>query len=60
MLRQLRAINRQILDETLGHYLTARQLDAVEARRVLIVEHYDQAIAKNGEDAVLYDLSPRQ
>jgi hypothetical protein len=60
LLRRLRGLNREQLAHILGKYLTAPQLDALEARRAIIVKHYDAQIGRKGEAAVLYDLPARQ
>jgi len=54
--RKLRALNRDVLGQRLGKYLTPEQLDALEARRELLVKHFDREIAARGENVVLYDL----
>ena len=56
LLRKLREVDRDLLQGALGKYLTAQQLDALETRRALLVRHFDDAIARNGESAVLYDF----
>lgn len=58
VLARLRMLDRQRLQQTLGRYLSSVQLDALEARRVLLVRHFDREIATRGEAAVLYDLRP--
>jgi len=60
VLGRLREINRELLWRTLGGYLAAEQLDALEARRILLVRHFDAQLAGKGEAAVLYDLKPRR
>lgn len=60
LLGRLRELNRAELQRTLGKYLSAPQLDALEMRRTLLVKHFDEQIAKRGEAAVLYNLSVRQ
>lgn len=59
MLGQLRAMDRELLQRTLGNDLSSQQLDALEVRRVLLVRHFDAQIANKGEAAVLYDLTSR-
>jgi hypothetical protein len=59
VLARLRELNRQRLHQTLGRYLSSQQLDALEARRALLVRNFDDQIARRGEAAVLYDLPPR-
>jgi hypothetical protein len=60
LLGRLRVLNRELFQRTLGKYLSSEQLDALEARRELLVKHFDEQIARKGEAAVLYDLPPRQ
>lgn len=57
---RLRLLNRELLQRTLGKYLSSQQLDALEVRRELLVKQFDEQIARKGEAAVLYDLPPRQ
>lgn len=59
VLSQLRAIDRDRLQRSLGKYLSAQQLDALDVRRALLVRHFDAQIAEKGEAAVLYDLTSR-
>ena len=56
---QLRVLNRELFQRTLGKYLSSQQLDALEVRRNLLVKHFGEQIARKGEAAVLYDLPPR-
>jgi len=60
LLGKLRQLNREVMKQKLGKYLTAEQLDALETRRELLVKHFAEQIALKGESAVLYDLLPRQ
>ena len=57
LLRKLRELDRNAFQRALGNYLTVQQLDALETRRALLVRHFDDAIARNGESAVLYDFA---
>jgi hypothetical protein len=59
MLGKLRGLTRDVLKQKLEKYLSAEQLDALEARRGLLVSHFAERIASQGEGAVLYDLPPR-
>lgn len=59
LLGRLRRLNAEVFKRTLGKYLTPEQLDALEARRALLVKHFDEEIVRKGEEAVLYDLPPR-
>jgi len=58
LLARLRALNRNAFEQRLVPYLTPAQLDALEARRVLLVKHVDEEIARRGEKSVLYDRGP--
>jgi hypothetical protein len=59
VLSALRNLNRELLARTLGKYLSSQQLEALEARRTLVVRHFEALIASKGEAAVLYDLPLR-
>ena len=52
-LRRLRELNRNDLQRLLAKYLSLPQLDALEARRAILVKHYDEQVATRGEPAVL-------
>lgn len=54
LLAQLEALSRASLRGAAGRYLTGFEIDAVLARRDLIVARYHQLIAERGEDVVLY------
>ncbi|HEX2455031.1 MAG TPA: hypothetical protein VHI99_15120, partial [Vicinamibacterales bacterium] len=60
LLVKLRKLNQEEFQQTLGKYLSARQLDALDARRALLVRHFDAQIASKGDAAVLYDLPARR
>ena len=60
VLAKLRTLNQGDMARQLGRYLTSGQLDALEARRALIVTRFEGQIAANGERVVLYDLPPRR
>jgi hypothetical protein len=57
LLTNLRALNRETLQEKLRAWLSKAEIDAVIARRDVIVGILDKQIAAKGEAAVLYDLS---
>jgi hypothetical protein len=59
LLVKLRELNPDALKRRLGTWLTPAQLDALDARRVRIAQHFDERIARDGEPAVLYDLPRR-
>ena len=60
VLGRLRALNKELLQQALTRYLSSQQLDALEARRALLVGHFDHQIESKGEAVVLYDLPPRR
>jgi hypothetical protein len=60
VLGKLRTLNKELLHQALGRYLSAEQLDALEIRRVLLVRHFDHQIQQKGEAGVLFDLPPRR
>jgi len=60
VLGHLRGLNHDQLVQALRRYLSIQQLDALEARRALLVKHFDGEVARRGEAAVLYDLPPRR
>jgi len=59
LLRKLRELNKEAFQQKLAKYLSPEQLDALEARRALLVKHFEEQITSKGEGAVLYDLPPR-
>jgi hypothetical protein len=60
VLARLRALNKELLQRALTRYLSSQQLDALDARRTLLVGHFDHQIERKGEAVVLYDLPPRR
>ena len=59
LLAGLQKLTRDVTKQKLDKYLSPEQLDALEARRELLVRHFAERIASQGEGAVLYDLPPR-
>ncbi len=59
LLAALRGLTYETLAGELRPYLTKSQIKALLARRDLIVEYFDDAVAEKGEQKVLYDLPPR-
>ena len=57
LIGKLRDLNLDGFKQKLGAYLAAAQLEALETRRELLVKHFDELIARNGEGAVLYEAS---
>jgi hypothetical protein len=54
LLEKLRQLDRAEIDAKLKKYLQKAEIEALMARRDLIVAHFDQLIAQKGEIAVLY------
>ncbi len=59
VLARLRALDSRALERRLGRFLDADRLAALDARRCLIVRHFDERMTREGERAVLYDLPSR-
>ncbi len=57
LLARLRGLDKEVLKQRLGKLLTSGEIDGIFARREKIVKFFDDAIAKKGEQAVLYDLA---
>lgn len=55
-LAKLRGLGRDVPRQKLERWLTRGEIDAVLARRDLIVRIVDHEIATKGEAAILYDL----
>lgn len=56
LLANLRGLTADVLQKTVRRWLDEPKIEAVLARRDLIVRHFDEKIAAKGEAAVLYDL----
>ena len=56
LLTKLRELSREVLRRKLGRWLTRFEIDALLARRDLIVGILDKQIAAEGDTATLYDL----
>jgi hypothetical protein len=54
----LREIDEAAVRRRLEPYLTGKQISRLLKRRVKLVDHIQQQIDENGEEAVLYDLEP--
>ncbi|HUG54632.1 MAG TPA: hypothetical protein VMR21_13580 [Vicinamibacteria bacterium] len=59
LLAGMRRLEAATLKERMKDLLSPYQIDGLLARRDFIVRHYDEKIARQGEEAVLYDLPPR-
>ena len=55
LFEKLKAMNHEVIREVVGEYLTDNEIEAVLARRDLIVQWVENQIKKVGEDKVLYD-----
>jgi len=51
---KLKSLNFETIKETVGEYLTDKEIEAVLIRRDLIMDNLDKRIGKLGEAAVLY------
>ncbi len=60
MLKKLRNLNKKELQRQVGRYLSPVQIDALEARRALLVKHFDARISKLGDKIVLFDPPPER
>jgi hypothetical protein len=56
LLANLRGLRGEVLQQRLGRWLNRQEIEAVLARRDLIVRLFDREVAARGEAAVLYDL----
>jgi hypothetical protein len=56
LLANMKKLNKDLLKETMGRYLTGSEMDALLARRDQIVTFFEGEAAKKGEAAVLFDL----
>ena len=59
LLDNLRKLTREMLKQELGEYLRMPEIDAVLARRDVIVKHFENRLAQGGEATVLYELARR-
>lgn len=56
LLANMRALNKDLLQQKLGPWLNKSEIEGILARRGLIVKFFDDEVAKKGEAAALYDL----
>jgi hypothetical protein len=59
LLTKLRELNKEVLEQKLGHYLTKSQIEGLLCRRDRIVKFFDEQVAQKGEAEVLFDLDGR-
>ena len=57
--RKLDALDSETLQGIVGGYLTQQEIEAVLARRVLILEAIEELVSRRGEESVLYGPSGR-
>jgi hypothetical protein len=55
LVEKIKALNFQLIKDAVGEYLTDNEINAVLARKELVLKEIDRLIAKNGEANVLYD-----
>jgi hypothetical protein len=55
LVAKLREMNQEVIRAVVGEYLTDKEIEAVLARRDLIIQWIDKRIKEKGEDEVLYD-----
>ena len=51
---KLKSLNLELIKDTVGEYLSDKEIDAVLIRRDLILKVIDERIKKLGEDKILY------
>jgi hypothetical protein len=56
LLTKMRELNKETLQQKLGHYLTKPEIEGILPRRDLIVKFFDEQVAQKGEAAVLFDM----
>jgi hypothetical protein len=56
LLAKLRSLDKNVLNQKLGRYLTGAEIDGLLSRRDKIVKFFDEQVAQKGEAAVLFDL----
>jgi hypothetical protein len=56
LLANLRSLDKDSLNQKLGHYLADMEIDAILGRRDKIVKFFDEQVAQKGGTAVLFDL----
>jgi hypothetical protein len=54
LLQKLRSLTREAIEEKVSPHLSRSEIDALLARRDLLVEHYDALIRERGAERVLY------
>jgi len=58
LFESVRGLTAEAVAAAVGDALTEREIDALMARRDLLVAHYDARIAQIGEDLILYTMTP--
>ena len=54
LVEKLKSLNFELIKDTVGEYLTDKEINAVLLRRDLMLKVIDERIKKLGEDEVLY------
>jgi hypothetical protein len=54
LFEKIKSLNYDLIKGFVGEYLTDEEINAVLARKDLIIQEYDNLIKKNGEENVLY------
>jgi len=54
LLEKIKSLNYDVIKSFAGDYLNDEEINAVLARKDLIVQEYDKMVAKDGEENVLY------
>ena len=52
---KIRALDKASVQKAVGPYLTAEEIEALMARRPILLAEIDDMIKANGENAVLYE-----
>jgi hypothetical protein len=52
----MKELNKEVLKEKMGRYVTGMEIDGLLARRDKIVKFFEDEVAKRGEADVMFDL----
>jgi hypothetical protein len=56
LLAKMKELNKEVLKEKMGRYLTGMEIDGLLARRDKIAKFFEDEVARKGKGAVLFDL----
>jgi hypothetical protein len=59
LLENLKKLTGEMLKQQLGDYLMQREIEAILARRDVIVKHFENRVEQNGAGTVLFELARR-